>query len=65
MSKKSPGQFMREVRAEVGKVVWPTAAETRQTAIMVLIMTIILSMFFFGVDKLFSLLVQWLLSLAG
>lgn len=65
MAKSSPGKFMREVRAEVGKVVWPTRAETVQTAIMVLIMTTILAIFFLGVDSVFSGVVQWLLSLAN
>lgn len=65
MAKTSPGKFMREVRSEVGKVVWPTRAETVQTAIMVLIMTTILAIFFLGVDSVFSGIVQWLLSLAN
>jgi len=65
MAKTSPGKFMREVRSEVGKVVWPTRAETVQTAIMVLIMTVILAIFFLGVDSVFSGIVQWLLSLAN
>ena len=50
MAKTSPGEFIRQVRAEIGKVVWPTRQETTQTAIMVLIMTIILAVFFLGVD---------------
>jgi preprotein translocase subunit SecE len=64
MAKTSPGEFIRQVRAEVGKVVWPTRAETTQTAIMVLIMTIILAVFFVGVDAIFNGIVQALLSLA-
>ena len=56
---------MNEVRAEIRKVVWPTRAETVQTAIMVLILTTILSIFFLGVDTMFSGIVQWLLSLAN
>jgi preprotein translocase subunit SecE len=52
------------VRAEIGKVVWPTRAETTQTAIMVLIMTIILAFFFLGVDAIFAFIVKSLLTLA-
>lgn len=55
---------MREVRAEVSKVVWPTRAETIQTAIMVLIMTTVLAIFFLGVDAVFSTVVRELLALA-
>jgi preprotein translocase subunit SecE len=64
MAKTSPGEFIRQVRAEIGKVVWPTRAETTQTAIMVLIMTIILAVFFLAVDGVFNSIVQALLGLA-
>jgi preprotein translocase subunit SecE len=64
MAKNSPGEFVRQVRAEIGKVAWPTFAETRQTALMVLIMTIILAIFFLGVDAFFNMVVKGLLSLA-
>jgi preprotein translocase subunit SecE len=64
MAKTSPGEFIRQVRAEVGKIVWPTRKETTQTAIMVLIMTIILAIFFLAVDGVFNAIVQQLLDLA-
>ena len=64
MAKTSPGEFIRQVRVEIGKVVWPTRQETTQTAIMVLIMTIILAIFFLGVDAFFNMVVKGLLSLA-
>ena len=63
MAKVSPGEFIRQVRAETAKVVWPTRKETVATAIMVMIMTGILALFFFGVDAGFSTLVKWLLGL--
>ncbi len=65
MAKFSPGKFVREVRAEGNKIVWPTPRETMVTAIMVLIMTTILAIFFLGVDGIFRFLVNWLLSLAN
>ena len=61
MAKVSPGEFIRQVRAETAKVHWPTRKETISTAIMVLIMTSILAVFFFGVDAVFSTLVRFLL----
>ncbi|MBA3942180.1 MAG: preprotein translocase subunit SecE [Sphingopyxis sp.] len=64
MAKTSPGEFIRQVRAEAGKIVWPTGRETMQTTIMVLIMTTILSLFFLGVDTVFNAIVSWLTSLA-
>jgi preprotein translocase subunit SecE len=65
MAKTSPGEFIRQVRAETAKVVWPTRKETTQTAIMVLILTIILAVFFLGVDAVFNGIVQALLGLAS
>jgi preprotein translocase subunit SecE len=47
------------------KVHWPTRKETVATAIMVMIMTLLLAFFFFGVDAFFSTLVKFLLSLLG
>ena len=64
MAKTSPGEFIRQVRTEIGKVVWPTRAETTQTAIMVLILTVVLAVFFLGVDAIFSAIVHGLLQLA-
>ena len=65
MAKTSPGEFMRQVQAEARKVVWPSRQETVTTAIMVLIMTTLLAIFFFGVDAVFSTLVKYLLGLLG
>ena len=64
MAKTSPGEFMRQVQAEMRKVVWPTRQETVTTAIFVGIMMVLLALFFLGVDSLFGAVVRWLLSLA-
>jgi preprotein translocase subunit SecE len=63
MAKANPNQFLRQVRAETAKVVWPTRKETVTTAIMVVIMTSLLGIFFFGVDSTFRAIVQALLGL--
>ena len=65
MAKTSPAQFFSQVRDEARKVVWPTRKETVTTAIMVIIMTSLLAVFFFGVDAFFSATVQFLLSFLG
>ncbi len=62
--KTSPGEFIRQVRSETSKVVWPTREETIRTAIFVFIMMLILSLFFLAVDSTFSAVVSWLLELA-
>jgi len=65
VAKPSVGEYFRQVRAEGSKVVWPTRKETVTTAIMVLIMTTLLAIFFFGVDSFFNTIVQFLLGLIG
>ena len=65
MAKVSPGEFIRQVRVETGKVHWPTRKETIATGIMVMIMTLVLAFFFAGVDAGFYTMVKQLLSLLG
>jgi preprotein translocase subunit SecE len=63
--KPSPGEFVRQVRAEMAKVTWPTRPETLQTTVMVLIMTTILALFFLAVDFALGRAVRLLLSLGN
>ena len=65
MARVNPGEFLRQVRAETGKVVWPTKRETLMTGLMVVIMTTLLGIFFFGVDSAFAAIVRMLLSLVA
>ena len=65
MARTNPGEFLRQVRTETAKVVWPTRRETLMTGLMVVIMTTVLGLFFFGVDSAFSAIVQALLSLVS
>ena len=64
VAKTTPLEFIRQVQAETKKVVWPSRKETVMTAVMVMIMTTILAIFFFGIDKMFDGIVKLLLSLA-
>jgi len=65
VARVNPGEFLRQVRAESAKIVWPSRKETLMTAVMVVIMTTLLAIFFFGVDSAFSAIVQFLLGLLG
>ena len=62
--KVTPGEFIRQVRQEASKVVWPTRQETMTTAIFVGVLMTILALFFLGVDTAFGALVKFALSLA-
>ena len=63
VARVNPGAFLNQVKAETAKVVWPTRRETLMTGLMVVIMTTLLGLFFFGVDSAFSALVRALLGL--
>ncbi len=62
MARVSPGEFIRQVRAETAKVTWPTRKETFGTTMMVVLMTTILSVFFLGVDQVLGRAVRALLA---
>ncbi len=64
MAKTSPMEFFNQVKAEARKIVWPTSRETMMTTFMVVLMTGMLGIFFFGIDSLFGWIVKMLLSLA-
>jgi len=64
VAKTSPNEFIRQVNVERKKIVWPTNRETLMTAVMVVILTSTLGIFFFGIDTLFGWIVKLLLNLA-
>ena len=43
--------FIQGARVEIRKVVWPTKQETTQTAIAVFVFTLIMALFFWGLDS--------------
>jgi preprotein translocase subunit SecE len=43
--------FIQGARIEIRKVVWPTKQETTQTAIAVFVFTLIMALFFWGLDS--------------
>jgi preprotein translocase subunit SecE len=65
MAKTSASEFVNQVQAEAKKIVWPTSRETIMTAVMVVLMTSILGLFFFGIDTFFGAIVRWLLTFAA
>jgi preprotein translocase subunit SecE len=55
---KSPAKFVREVRAEMRRVVWPSRNETLLATAMVFVMVAVMSVFFLIVDQIISWGVQ-------
>ena len=43
--------FVQGSRIEIRKVIWPTRTETTQTAIAVFVFTLIMALFFWGLDS--------------
>ena len=61
----NPFQFMQEVRQETKKVVWPSRRETIITTVMVFIMVLLASAFFFVVDFGLSAISQRILAIGS
>src|SRR5690349_24823669 len=55
-----PLQFVREVRAELKKVSWPTREEVLRYSIIVLIALVVFTGFVFGIDFLFERLFHFI-----
>ena len=60
-----PAKFVREVRAEVARVTWPSRKETMITTGLVFLMVTIAAIFFFVVDQAIGLGVRALFGVAG
>ncbi len=57
--------FVQGSRVEIRKVVWPTRQETTQTALAVFVFTLIMALFFWGLDSLLLWLTRTLVGSAG
>jgi len=57
-----PVEFIREVRAELRKVTWPTRPEVIRLSTIVLIALVVFAALIFGLDTLFAEFFRWLLS---
>jgi preprotein translocase subunit SecE len=47
-------QFLKEVRAEIGKITWPTREELRGSTLVVIVTVILLTIFVGVVDQVFN-----------
>lgn len=57
--------FIQGSRIELRKVVWPTKQETTQTAIAVFVFTLIMALFFWGLDSFLLWLTRSLVGSVG
>ena len=57
--------FIQGSRVEIRKVIWPTKQETTQTAIAVFVFTLIMALFFWGLDSFLLWLTRTLVGSTG
>jgi preprotein translocase subunit SecE len=57
--------FVQSSRVELRKVVWPDRQETLQVTIVVFVMIVVLSLFFWALDSLLGFLTRWLATSGG
>ena len=57
--------FIQNSRIEIRKVVWPTNQETSQTTIAVFVFTLVMGIFFWGLDSFLLWLTRTLVGSAG
>jgi preprotein translocase subunit SecE len=60
-----PAKFVREVRAEMGRVTWPSRKETMVTTGLVFAMVALAAMFFFLVDQVIGIGIRSLFGMGG
>lgn len=65
MAKTKPAEFVRQVRAELKKVTWPSRKETTVSAVAVFIMVTLAAIFLFMADQGMAYIVRLLLGLGG
>ncbi|WFU10235.1 preprotein translocase subunit SecE [Rhizobium sp. CB3090] len=61
-SKSNPLAFLQQVRSETSKITWPSRRETMISTVMVLVMVIFASLFFFAADQLIGWILGYVLN---
>jgi preprotein translocase subunit SecE len=59
------GQFLRDTRAEMRRVSWPTAVMVKNTTIITLVAVVFFALYLFAVDKVWAFLIEGLRGLLG
>ncbi len=58
-------RFLTEVRAELGRVTWPTRREVWATTLVVLLVSILFGLYLYGVDLILSWIVTMIFDRVG
>ena len=65
MTKFAPAEYVRQVKAEMKKVTWPSRKETTTSTIAVFIMVTIAAIFLYFADQVLSFAVRMILALGA
>jgi len=58
-------RFLADVRAELGRVTWPTRREVWATTVVVIIISLLFGIYLYVVDLLLSAAVAWIFERVG
>jgi preprotein translocase subunit SecE len=58
-------QFLTEVRAELGRVTWPTRREVWATTVVVILISLLIGIYLYLVDLGLSAVVAWIFNRVG
>ena len=62
-ARTNPFTFLQQVRQEAAKIVWPSRRETAISALMVVVMAVLASVFFLVADQIMSYGVAFVLGI--
>lgn len=57
--------FVRDIRAELGRVAWPSALQVRNTTIITVIAVLFFAVYLYAVDRTFAFLIEQVQRLVG
>jgi preprotein translocase subunit SecE len=63
MANTGPVEFVKQVRAEVRKITWPSRHETTVSTIAVFVMVLLASVFMYCADQLMAFFVRLVMSI--
>lgn len=61
MAKTGPIEYIKQVRAELKKVTWPTRQETTVSTIAVFVMVLIASLFLYFSDQVIAVVIRFIM----
>ena len=61
----SPAQFVRQVRQEISKVVWPERKDTMISSAIVILLIILFSLFFLLTDQVWSFAIKKIIQIGS